>query len=287
MIFEHSDHPFEVSFTAHQVAVPANAFPHELEAGQRGDNHELRSRHAADDPFDPFHFAPTSPATSKTAWASSGEEIVVTGVRSTTNSDDGGGYDGTWSSGDSGGIGSSGSSTGGGTSTAAQAGLVHYTPEHHTYIIDVNLTSAQTQVLDQIVDYGLDHNFTASEVAVVAADAYYESSFSQSAVNGTHVGTFQYDPSTWAANGYSGSISSLSDQISAMFSDISRYEDRYTAALTDTSTGLAAAGLTFGQYFEIKHELGNSSVDWNGVNPVTGDTYVSDWTNKYNELHIH
>jgi hypothetical protein len=149
------------------------------------------------------------------------------------------------------------------------------------------LDPQQSLILDQIVDYGLDHGYTAKEIAVAAIDAYYESGFKQSAVNGSHIGLFQYNPSTWSANGEVGNINNAFDQIRAIFNDITKYESRYTTAWNDASTGLAASGLSFGQYFEIKHELGNSSTDWNAINPVTGNTYIYDWAAKGATLNIH
>lgn len=122
MIFEDSNHPFglHTRFDEHHTMLE-NAFAQHAQLDHRDEirNPEMLERQASDDPLDPFHSSlgtRTSPeATGKVlTWASTREDIIVTGVRQTQNSDDGGGYDGTGSYGDSGGIGSPGGSGGGG-----------------------------------------------------------------------------------------------------------------------------------------------------------------------------
>lgn len=125
------------------------------------------------------------------------------------------------------------------------------------------LTSAQQGVLGDIVDYGLSHGYSQAEVAIAANQASYESSFSQSAVNGSHVGLYQYDPSTWAYLGHSNlNINSESDQIAAMYQDITTFEARYQSGET---SGQIPSTLSFADYMEIKHHAGPNYTDFTGV----------------------
>jgi hypothetical protein len=134
-----------------------------------------------------------------------------------------------------GGSGTTGGGFGGGGagSTGVVAGSPHTTDEGHVYVIDINLTAAQTAVVDDIVDYGKDHGYSEAEIDIAVTDAYYESSFSQSETNGTHIGLYQYSQQTWSDLGESGSIYNTPDQIAAIYHDISRYGPRYETAISN------------------------------------------------------
>jgi hypothetical protein len=211
-----------------------------------------------------------------------GSTITVTGHRTTSTTFTkqlifGGGGEG-------GGAGGSGGGVGGGGAAGVLAGTQHTTKEGHVYKANINLTAAQAAIVDQIVDYGKDHGYSDAEIDVAVADAYYESGFNASATNGSHTGLFQYNSTTWASLGEAGSINSATDQIAAIYHDISKYESRYASAMSTNADSIATDGLSFGQYFEIKHELGNNSTSWLATNPITGNRYISDWSSKDNGL---
>lgn len=122
MIFEHPEHLFEAGFGAHHAAVFGSTFSDQIHSGHTAGvwNHELLSRRAADDPLDPFHSASNLDVAPKlTTGAATSEEIVVTGIRQTSYSDD------SWNwAGDSGGTAGSGSgSTGGSGGGYVSAGV--------------------------------------------------------------------------------------------------------------------------------------------------------------------
>lgn len=185
-----------------------------------------------------------------------------------------------------GGSGGGGGSFGGGGSggTGLVAGTFHTTKEGHVYKVNINLTAAQAAIVDQIVDYGKDHGYSDTDVDVAVADAYYESSFNNGITNGTHIGLYQYDQQTWSDLGETGSIYNLSDQIAAIYHDITKFDPRYTTAYANNTDGLRTDGLSFGQYFEIKHELGDSATNWESINQKTGQEYIVAWSNKDSSL---
>jgi hypothetical protein len=90
---------------------------------------------------------------------------------------------------------------------------------------------------------------------------------------------FHYNVSTWSTF-ETGNIYSFRDQVAAIYSDITKFEPRYANAMSSNANGNATDGLSFGEYFEIKHELGDSSTNWLAVSPDTGNQYIEDWQSK-------
>jgi hypothetical protein len=179
--------------------------------------------------------------------------------------------DGSGSGGGSGGTGG----TGGGGMGGPE---VHETPAHHQYTIAADLTSAQEAIIGKIIDYGMAHNRSLSEIRMVVNQAFYESSLGaleHNPTNSSVAGLFQYDAATWDALGHSDlNRMNDDDQIVAMFQDLFRYEFRYvTGQLDDTIPD----SLSLDDYFEIKHHLGNNSTDW-------GSSVVTEYEQKTTEL---
>jgi hypothetical protein len=162
--------------------------------------------------------------------------------------------------------GSQGSAGGGGGSGSpsgsyAAGGYKHTTPGGHRYSMQMRISDAQYKVLDAVVDYGYAHNASQQAIQTAAVQAYYESSFGQNLVNPTSnaTGLFQYMPKTWSDYGFAGSITSNTDQVVAIYQEI----DKFTARYNDNKVSQAIpATMTFNEYFEVKHHLGDSSQSW-------------------------
>jgi hypothetical protein len=172
---------------------------------------------------------------------------------------------------------------GGGTTGEPQGGIIagvpHTTPGGHVYTTQINLSVLQTAVIDYILEYGKVHGYSNAEIDVAVADAFYESSLTPNAALSGHYGLFQYNVETWSTF-ETGNIYSYRDQVAAIYSDITKFESRYATAISTNAYGIATYGLTFGEYFEIKHELGDNATNWLAVNPATGSQYIQDWESK-------
>ncbi|MGR6331452.1 hypothetical protein ACU5AX_20515 [Sphingomonas sp. XXL09] len=153
----------------------------------------------------------------------------------------------------------------------AGPGRTHTTPHGYKYTVSNFLTSEQTAVLDDIVEYGMTHGKQGS-INAVAALAFAESSFKPNAGSGTeHVGLGQYSTEEWKARGETGDISSPQDQIKALFHDYDYYMDRYRSVTSTNEYGINDAHVSMLEYFEIKHHGGSNETNWNKVDPNSGD----------------
>ena len=119
-----------------------------------------------------------------------------------------------------------------------------------------HLSAAQNSVLSSITNYGMNHGFDASSIQVVRDIGFAESSLGQ-ASNSTHVGLFQYAPTTWAQVYPSLNINSQNDQIQAMFSEVQTYGSQFIAAVRAGNT--LYANYTAAEYVDAVHHfsLGN------------------------------
>lgn len=178
-----------------------------------------------------------------------------------TGGDGGGGYGG----------GTPGS--GGGAGTPPEPGReFHTSAGGHGYVVhdNVHLSESQIKVVEQIIDYGFSHGYSPGSINVMIGQAFYESSLGSLRNNPTNpnvTGLFQYDANTWNDLGH-GATDRFSDaaQIAAMYKDLDKYWARYE---TNTTAGAMPTGLSFAEYFEVKHHLGNSSTDF--TNPVVAE----------------
>lgn len=182
-----------------------------------------------------------------------------------------GGSSGGDGSGDTGGGSGSGSTGSGGTGTPA----LHATSAGgHPLTYHVALDAGQLSTMGQIVDYGVAHGFSSDGIRTAVDQAYYESSFNQSATNGSHVGLYQYNTDGWNGMGHAGAnINDQSAQIAAIYNDIMAFGQQYTSL---HSTGAIPWDLSFEDYFEIKHHLGQNY-------PTPGDAASMNVVNAYND----
>ncbi len=58
--------------------------------------------------------------------------------------------------------------------------------------------------------------------------------------------------------------------------------DRASAA--SNAYSIASEGITFDQYFEVKHHGGNNVTDWYAVDPSTGNRMIDDLAGKEAEI---
>ena len=177
-----------------------------------------------------------------------------------------------------GGGGSPGGGGGGGGGTPpnvtgpARAGQLHKTREGHTYIAGIDLTLDQTNNLDKIVDYGLDHGLDKGEIRTVATIAFQESSLNTATTGTNRSGLGQYDQSTWNQLGETGSINNVNDQVAALYHDYAFFNDLYNTAVQSDAYGINESGLNLAEYIEYKHHYGRSATDWQQQDPLNGQT---------------
>ena len=188
--------------------------------------------------------------------------------------------------GEPGGGGGSGGTGGLPNTGPATPGVNHITPGGNQYRVGIPLSVSQTKELDKIIDYGIANGVSDSNIIIAADQAYYESSFNQSATNGSFVGLFQYNQATWSQNGEAGSINSDADQIAAIYNDIANYQTRYNAAYASNAYGIATDQIDFADYFEDKHHFGNNATNWLQTDPSTGQPAITGYNNASSTLGI-
>ena len=151
---------------------------------------------------------------------------------------------------------------GGGYTTS----FTHLTPGGTPYHYSVSLSAEQLEILDKIIDYGRSHFFSPEFVQIAVNQAYYESALGLLTTNPSNSdvrGLYQYDSATWLNLGH-GELdrTSIADQIRAFYADLLRYSTRYTIGINNNDI---PSSLNFASYMEIKHHLGNSSIDWSNA----------------------
>lgn len=154
----------------------------------------------------------------------------------------------------------------------------HTSPGGAAYVTSLRLSPGQKTVLDAIIDGGVAKGYDPSAIAVVADQAFYESSLGRLRTNPTNSsvsGLFQYDNPTWTYLGHSDiSIGKDADQISAMYQDLDKYNQDYAAG---QKSGYVPKYLPFSDYVEVQHHLGDNSGAW-------GSPVVSDYNKKSTAL---
>jgi len=174
--------------------------------------------------------------------------------------------------GESGGGGGAGGGGGGGSPATHSTSAGGHDLAYH-----VALDAAQLSAFGQIVDYGVAHGYSSDAVRIAVDQAYYESSFRQSATNGSHVGLYQYNTDGWNGMGHAGAnINDQSSQIAAIYNDIMAFGQQYTSL---HSSGAIPWELSFEDYFEIKHHLGQNYA-------TPGDAASMNVVNGYNDVAI-
>jgi hypothetical protein len=148
----------------------------------------------------------------------------------------------------------------------------HVSAGGHGYLVNdnVHLSASQLAVVDKIIDYGFSHGYTPGSINVMIGQAYYESSLGSLRNNPTNpdvAGIFQYDANTWSDLGH-GATDRFSDaaQIAAMYQDLDKYWVRYE---NNINASAIPSGMSFAQYFEVKHHLGNNSENF--TSPIVAD----------------
>ena len=135
------------------------------------------------------------------------------------------------------------------------------------YSIALRLNAAQSEMLGRIVDYGKAHDFRLEQIAIMVGQAFHESSLGtleHNPTNATVIGLFQYNARTWHALGHSNlNINNDDDQIIAMYQDLARYDPRYQMRMAQRKI---PKDLSFADYLAVRHNLGNTSLDWS--NPI-------------------
>ena len=147
------------------------------------------------------------------------------------------------------------------------------TPGGRRYATKLALSSSQKAVLEAIIDYGAANGLPNHYIKIAVYQAFYESSLGEIRNNPTNSdvkGLFQWDSSTWAEDHSGKNRFSDSDQIAAMYEDIGKFEQRWSAK---RATNEIPSEVTFSDYVEIKHHLGKNSTDWTA-------TAVSDYNKK-------
>lgn len=115
-----------------------------------------------------------------------------------------------------------------------------------------------------VVTNGLrDRGATDGMVAIGITFAYAESGFRVDARNSSGssaYGLFQYLEGTWSFYFSNLDRYNPEHQLDAWVSDYNRYLERFYEGKRN---GQIPQGLTFAEYFYIKHHEGNNSTDWN------------------------
>lgn len=180
--------------------------------------------------------------------------------------------------------------TGGGRTSSrtgpAKAGVVHLTPEGHTYKSGINLTQEQTTNLDKIVDYGFDHGYDPGAIRTIATAAFMESSLNTNPSGTNRTGIGQYNQSTWDYFGETGSINNVDDQVKALYHDYTFFQTTWSNATATNDHNINDSGLNFAEYYEYKHHYGRSATDWNQLDPISHETTKQTFDKKYNELNL-
>jgi hypothetical protein len=149
------------------------------------------------------------------------------------------------------------------------------THEGHQYFFDpsVHLSNSQIEMINKIVDYGIDHGVDNWKINSAVALAFDESSLGSIENNPTHFGLYQYNTDTWSFLGHGNlNIHSEDDQIHAMFDDITRFGDQWRTDILSGKTDLSEE-----DYVELRHHAGPYSTDWNSP-------YISEYNAKANQL---
>ena len=146
------------------------------------------------------------------------------------------------------------------------------------------LTTNQSRVAQEIVDFGIANSFTDNQIAYVMKVGMVESSLGDNLAAsppGVH-GLFQYSQSRWdmetASNNYQGTYNgshdvttaSETDQIRVMFSEAERYGHRY-----DTNPDNAVLPASKDDYLYDKHVYPETT-DF-GPNSPAQDNVHYDW----------
>jgi hypothetical protein len=160
-----------------------------------------------------------------------------------------------------------GGGSGHGMTGYAAGAYKHTTRGGHKYSLQMRISDAQSKVLDAIVDYGYAHGATQQAITIAAEQAFYESSIGVSEKNPTSsaTGLYEYMPNSWSEGGYAGSITDDNAQIVAIYSDIAKFQQRYTDG---QASNQIPSTMSYSDYFEVKHHFGNNATNF--TDPVIG-----------------
>lgn len=147
---------------------------------------------------------------------------------------------------------------GGSTPTPAPTHHTHTSPSGVTINYDGTLTDAQVTMMDKIADYGKSHGYSNEQIWNALQQAYHESRLganwgdnSTQSKDGTHIGLFQYDQSSFDRWNPNGNIHSNADQIAAIFHEYDTFtRERYQEKV---NSGEIPSNLSYDEYLEYKH----------------------------------
>lgn len=126
-----------------------------------------------------------------------------------------------------------------------------------------NLTNTQLDNAALVSNYGLSHGFSEKQVEFAIEVAFLESSLGTQLTNPTSTasGLFMYTNPSWSDfHSDIGSKNSISNQISAFFSDLAHFTSRYNDPATNGP--IKQAGLTLEEYVYIKHHDGRNYTEF-------------------------
>jgi hypothetical protein len=133
--------------------------------------------------------------------------------------------------------------------------------------VAITLSPLQQDIVRQITNYGAEHGFSASDIAIAIKTAYIESSLGANVgtpppapgnEHPTASGLYQYTNETWKTS--NGDKNSIADQISAFYGDLATYRSWYNDPALNGN--IPRDQIDLGEYVYIKHHDGRSFTDF-------------------------